>query len=102
MSYETINVIYSSTALANRQREVKDAARERVVHITENGNGAFVFCSEGVFAEELERAREEARYETELGYVLRRAKADVEKGRYETDSAAFRASVEAQREARRG
>ena len=97
-----MEAIFSSVALRDRQREVKDVARERVVHITENGNGSFVFCSEAVFAEELDKAREEARYETELGYVLRRAAVDVAAGRYETDSAAFRASVEAQRAARRG
>lgn len=34
--------IYSSAAIKTRQREVKDAARENVVHITENGNAAFV------------------------------------------------------------
>ena len=37
--------IYSSTALASRQREVKDVADRQVVYITENGNGAYVFLS---------------------------------------------------------
>ena len=101
MAYDKIQAIYSSTALASRQREVKDAAREGVVHITENGNGAFVFCSEDVFAAELAREREAARYEAELGYVLRRAAEDVAAGRYETDFAEFRRSVAAER-ARRG
>lgn len=101
MTYDRIQAIYSSTALASRQREVKDAAREGVVHITENGNGAFVFCSEDVFAAELERARESARYEAELGYVLRRATEDVSAGRYETDFAEFCRSVSAER-VRRG
>ncbi|HAM14313.1 MAG TPA: hypothetical protein DCP91_00310 [Eggerthellaceae bacterium] len=101
MTYDKTQAIYSSTALASRQREVKDAAREGVVHITENGNGAFVFCSEDVFAAELERARESARYEAELGYVLRRAAEDVAAGRYETDFAEFRRSVTAER-TRRG
>ena len=41
--------IYSSTALASRQREVKDVADRQVVYITENGNGAYVFCSEEIF-----------------------------------------------------
>ena len=100
MPYGNNHSIYSSTALVSRQREVKDAAREGVVHITENGNGAFVFCSEDVFAEELERARESARYEAELGYVLRRAADDVSAGRYETDFAEFRRSVRAERDSR--
>lgn len=97
MTYDNKTAIYSSTALVSRQREVKDAARQGVVHITENGNGAFVFCSEDVFAAELERARESARYEAELGYVLRRAAEDVSAGRYETDFDEFRRSVIAER-----
>ncbi len=100
MSYGKGHSIYSSTALASRQREVKDAAREGVVHITENGNGAFVFCSEEVFAAELARERESARYEAELGYVLRRAAEDVAAGRYATDFAEFRRSVTAERDSR--
>lgn len=101
MIYDETQTIYSSTALASRQREVKDAAREGVVHITENGNGAYVFCSEDVFAATLAREREAARYEAELGYVLRRAADDVAAGRYETDFAEFRRSVTAER-TRRG
>ena len=100
MSYDNDHSIYSSTALATRQREVKDAARAGIVHITENGNGAFVFCSEEVFAAEMERTREAARYEAELGYVLRRATGDVASGRYETDAAEFRRSVTAERASR--
>ena len=49
--------IYSSTALANRQREVKDVADQQVVYITENGNGAYIFCSEDIFERELQQAR---------------------------------------------
>jgi hypothetical protein len=97
MSYEKPQVIYSSTALASKQREVKDAAREGIVHITENGNGAFVFCSEEVFASEPERVREAARYEAELGYTLRRAAKDVAAGHYETDFDKFRRSVTEER-----
>lgn len=50
-----------------------------------------------MFAAELERARESACYEAELGYVLRRAVEDVSAGRYETDFDEFRRSVTAQR-----
>lgn len=81
--------IYSSTALATRQREVKNVADHQVVHITENGNGAYVFCSEEVFARELQHAREEARYEAEMGFVLRRGRRDIEEGRYTTDVSSF-------------
>lgn len=100
MSHEKLQSIYSSTALTTRQREVKDAARTGVVHITENGNGAFVFCSEDVFAAELERAEEAARYEVELRYVLQRAADDVATGRYETDPVTFRQAVIQERKVR--
>ena len=52
--------IYSSAALKTRQREIKDVARTDVVHITENGNAAFVFMSEDLFEERLREAAEEA------------------------------------------
>lgn len=82
--------IYSSTALATKQREVKDVAEKQVVYITENGNGAYIFCSEEVFDRELEHAREEARYEAEMRFVLREARQQLDEGRYTTDLAAFR------------
>ena len=47
----------------------------------ENGNGAYVFCSEEIFAAEIERAREGMRYETEVLLSLRRAQSDVAEGR---------------------
>lgn len=91
------DAIYSSTALANRQREVKDVAQREVVHITENGNGAYVFCSEDVFARELERAREEARYAAELELVARRGRCDIEEGRYTDDVGSFVARIRQER-----
>lgn len=81
--------IYSSTALATRQREVKNDAARTVVHITENGNGAFVFCSEEVFARRIQEAKEEARYELEMEYLLFRAQQDFDEGRYTDDIDGF-------------
>lgn len=49
-------------SLRDRQREVKEAAHEGVVRITENANGAFVFCSEEVFERRMRHDAEEARY----------------------------------------
>lgn len=54
--------IYSTTALRDRQREVKDAASRDLVRITENGEGAYVFCSEEVFQREVDDAVERALY----------------------------------------
>lgn len=77
--------IYSSTALATKQREVKNVADKQVVYITENGNGAYVFCSEEVFDRELKRAREEARYEAEMELVVNRGMRDIGEGEFTTD-----------------
>ena len=77
---DTMTAIYSSAALKTRQREIKDEAMKRVVHITENGNAAFVFCSEEVFESELRRAREAAAYEERMRAVLERGRADVVDG----------------------
>lgn len=81
--------IYSSTALATRQREVKNVADHQVVHITENGNGAYVFCSEEIFDRELAHARAEARYEAELEFAIRRGLQDLAEGNYTDDLEGF-------------
>ena len=76
-----MSAIYSSAALKTRQREVKDAALEDVVHITENGNGAFVFCSEEIFSHKLREAAEEAAYTERVRAVIQRGRADRSAGR---------------------
>ena len=76
-----MEAIYSSVALRDRQREVKDAARKDVVRITENGNGAFVFCSEEVFERRLQRAADEALYAERMAQAVRDGRADVKAGR---------------------
>lgn len=86
--------IYSFAALKTKQREIKDRAVEEVVHITENGNAAFVFCSEEIFAQEKARAAEEALYERRVMEVLERGEADLEAGRVYHGVAAARAEVE--------
>lgn len=73
--------IYSSSALKTRQREVKDAALKSVVHITENGNGAFVFCSEEIFEGRLKQVAEQAAYEERMRAAIERGRADYAAGR---------------------
>lgn len=85
-----MEAIYSSTALQNNQREIKDIARRQVVHITENGNGAFVFCSEELFQQAIDDAVEEA----ELRMVVERGMADVSAGRTYEGTDAVRAEIE--------
>ncbi len=82
--------IYSSAALKTRQREVKDAALKNVVHITENGNGAFVFCSEEIFESQLKQAAEQAAYEERMKAAIERGRDDYAAGRViEGTDAAF-------------
>lgn len=73
--------IYSSAALKTKQREVKDAAREQVVHITENGNAAFVLLSEELYERNLREAAERAAYEERVRLCIRNGRADVAAGR---------------------
>ncbi len=77
-----MDAIYSATALRDHPREVKQAARERLVRITENGNGAYVFCSEEVFQREVDDAVERALYVQRVSdahLALRRAQASEAK-----------------------
>lgn len=85
-----MEAIYSSTALQTQQREIKDIARKQIVHITENGNGAFVFCSEELFEQAIQSARDEAAEEARMAAVIERGRADVEAGRiWKGTAAAF-------------
>lgn len=74
--------IYSFAALKTKQREIKDRATEEVVHITENGNAAFIFCSEEVFELEKIAAVEAALYEQRIAETIRESRADYEEGRF--------------------
>lgn len=94
-----MEAIYSSVALRDRQREVKEAARKGVVHITENGNGAFVFCSEEVFEERLRLAAQEAIYAERMAQAIREGRDDAAAGRTYSIEAAF-AEIDARRSAR--
>lgn len=76
--------IFPITALHKHSQEVREAAKEDVVRITENGMGAFVFCSEEVFESRLEQAKYDAIYEAELNQALSVAEEDFAEGRYVT------------------
>ena len=86
--------IYSSAALKTRQREVKDAARENVVHITENGNAAFVLMSEELFESKLQEAAEAAAYEERLRACILNGEDDFANGRYVEGMDAFDRALE--------
>ena len=82
------------SALQKKQREVKEAAQTDVVRITENGIGAYVFCSESVFKQALAEAAEEAAYEARMEAAILRGRADIAAGRYIEGTDAVRAEIE--------
>ena len=61
-----MDAIYPVTALQKQQGEVKKAAQAGIVRITENGKGAYVFCSEEVFERMMQQVAEDA-YRSPLG-----------------------------------
>ena len=73
--------IFPSTALKNRQREIKALADTQMVYITENGHGKYVFASQEVVDRLVSDAVEEALYEARLAEALRRSRADIAAGR---------------------
>ena len=67
--------------LRDRPREVKEAARHNLVRTTENGNGAFVFCSEEIYREKIAEAAEQAVYEARVSTGIERGREDIAAGR---------------------
>lgn len=66
------NAVYPVSALQRNSREVRDAAKEKLLRITENGASAYIFCSEEVLERTINQAVEEALYEREcLGAIER-------------------------------
>lgn len=73
--------IFPISALQKRQGEVKRAAQDGVVRITENGVGAYVFCTEETFRKKLAEAAESAAYEAKMAALIERGRADISAGR---------------------
>lgn len=87
-----MEAIYPVTALQKQQGEVKKAAREGLVRITENGKGAYVFCSEDVFERILDQVAEDAAAEARMHLIVNRGRSDIAAGRtYKDTEAAMRA-----------
>ncbi|MDO4436809.1 MAG: hypothetical protein Q4B77_02530 [Coriobacteriaceae bacterium] len=90
-----MTAIYSSAALKTKQREVKDVARKDVVHITENGNAAFVLLSEELYERNLRDAAERAAYEERVRACIRNGRSDIAEGRVVEGMMALDAALEA-------
>lgn len=76
-----MEAIFPVTALQKQQGEVKKAAREGIVRITENGRGAFIFCSDEVFEQKLRQVAEDAAYEARMEDAFARGFSSIEAGR---------------------
>lgn len=74
--------IYSMTMLQRSPSKVKEAARDSVVRITEQGAAAYVFCSEEAFERRIAAEREDAAFEARLAEAIGRGVADIEAGRF--------------------
>lgn len=81
--------IYPITAISKNPKEVKEQADKGIVHITENGRGAYVFMGMQVFDDLIRREREDAAYEQYLHDEVGRGIADLEVGRYTTSREAM-------------
>lgn len=76
--------IFPVTALQKNSSEVREAAREQIVHITENGRASFVFASEETFDEYIAEQRADAAREALLFQAIDRGEQDVADGRLHT------------------
>ena len=76
--------IFPISDLQKRPAEVKAYAQREVVHLTENGRGAYVLMSEELFEDYVARKQEEAVWEQGLVTAVERGIRDVEEGRNHT------------------
>lgn len=88
--------IYSMTTLQRSPSKVKEAARNDVVRITEQGSGGYVFASEKAFADYIARQREDAVAEARITDSIDRGISDIEAGQFVTSlDIAFARAAEA-------
>ena len=74
--------IYPITALQRNTAKVKEAARDSLVRITEQGGHGFIFSSEEAFEKRIAAEREDAAYEARLLEAVGRGVADIDAGRF--------------------
>lgn len=72
------------TTLQRNPSKVKAAAESSIVRISEQGAGAYVFCSEDAFEQRIAREREDAAFEARLAEAIGRGVSDIEAGRFTT------------------
>ena len=70
--------IYPITALSKQQAEVKSAAKDDIVRITEHGAAAWIFASEEAFEARIQKAVAEAISEAQIAMLIERGRKDVD------------------------
>lgn len=78
--------IFPVTALQKNSSEVRSAARDNIVHITENGRSSYVFASEEVFDEYIAEQRASAAREALLFQEIDKGEHDILVGNVHTAS----------------
>ena len=80
MSVSVAAKIYPTRALQTNLRELKNIADNDLVHITENGSAAYVFCSEEVLQRTVDQAVEDELYRRRLADAWVSGEADLAAG----------------------
>lgn len=88
-----MEAVYPITALTKQQAKIKDAAREDIVRITENGSAAWIFASEEAYERRVEEAVAEALYEASISTAIARGMRDYDEGRITTGTEEARAKL---------
>ncbi|OUN46097.1 hypothetical protein B5G20_09505 [Collinsella sp. An7] len=97
MAFDT-NCVYPISALQNNQREVREAARKKLLRITENGTSAYVFCSEEVLKRTIDEAVADALYERDCLEAFDTGEREIREGRCVEGIDALDRAVRAQRQ----
>ena len=74
--------IFPMTAMQRKTAEVKRAAIDEIVRITEQGGAAYVFASEEAFNRRIAAEREDAAYEARVLEAVGRGVVDIDAGRF--------------------
>jgi len=93
-----MEAIYPITALQKNAKEVREQGRKGLVRLTENGSSAYIFCSEPVLEEIIQREREDAAWEARLAEAIGSGLADVAAGRYVTSTSAALSLIQKRRD----
>lgn len=72
--------IFPVTALQKNSTEVRSAAKDNIVHITENGRSSYIFASESAFDEYVAEQRAAAAREALLFQAIDEGEADLKEG----------------------